>query len=102
MSKRALAARGRRDANHATVLEPFVKAGWPVQDTSAVGDGFGDAVVLTPRWCVGSPCRLMIVLEIKTAKGTHLPKQTDFMEAGWPVFTVRTVDDALALLRRFR
>jgi hypothetical protein len=80
----------RKDKNHAEVVELFLHAGLEVLDLSAVGGGVPDVLL-------GKRDRLVLV-EVKIAKGKLTPEQEAFHQK-WPVRVVRSLEDAMALVR---
>ena len=81
----------RTDGNHADIREAMRDGGAEVEDMSGAGKGFPDTVVYT------SDGRLLLV-EIKMPKGTLTAPQVRF-HARFPVHIVRSVDDALELIK---
>lgn len=80
----------KTDANHSEIVEALRKVGCQVKDTSGVGRGFPDLVVRLP-----GRCSLIVLMEVKTAKGKLTPDQEEFF-ALWPeTLEVRSVADAL-------
>ena len=80
---------GRVDHNHSEIVNALRKCGWLVHDTSSQGNGFPDLV-----------CSLrgkIVLVEVKFARRKLTPEQYQFLENGWPVHIVRTVDDVHAL-----
>jgi hypothetical protein len=65
------------------------KCGWLVHDTSSQGNGFPDLV------CARNG--VVVLVEIKFARGKLTSDQVAFIDNGWPVTIVRTVDDVIAL-----
>lgn len=77
----------KRDANEIAIVEALRQAGMRVQVISA--KGFADLVCWAPRPGV-------VLLEVKAPRGRVTPAQASTLEAGWPVYTVRTIPEALA------
>lgn len=75
------------DANHGLIRDTFRALGCWVRDTSGVGEGFPDLLVVKGRgWGL---------VEVKTAKGTLTPQQEKFREEfPGPYYVVRTIEDA--------
>ena len=85
--------RARVDANHGEIVAALRKVGCRVLDLSRVGQGCPDLLVSLPsRRCLPA----LVLMEIKTAKGRVTQDQIKFEAAGWPVFMVRSVEEALA------
>ena len=83
----------RRDANEPDVVDACRKLGWKVKAISAAG--FCDLVVQDASGRT-------LLLEVKTADGKPTPAQIKARAEGWQIATVRSVDEALALLREVR
>ena len=81
----------RTDGNHAEIRDAMRAAGAEVEDLSGSGRGMPDTLVWTAH------TGLMLV-EIKMPKGTLTPPQVRF-HARFPVHIVRTVDDALQIIK---
>lgn len=81
----------RRDANEGAVVAACRALGWKVKAISA--KGFADLVVqdATGR---------TLLIEVKTADGKPTPAQLQARGEGWQIVTVRTVDQAVAMLRQ--
>jgi Holliday junction resolvase len=79
----------RVDTTHKAVMETLRKTGWQVIDASRVGRGFPDLLALKGG--------RMVLIEVKTAKGKHTRPQLELMARGWPVVTIRSVEDAAKL-----
>ena len=77
----------RVDANQPQIVEALRKCGCLVRSTAALGQGFADLIVLTPR-------KNLVLLEVKTDRGKLTDDQVLF-HAAWPVTVVRTVTQAL-------
>lgn len=82
------------DGNQAAVVEALERGGCLVQSLARMGDGVPDLLV-----CRGN--RLALV-EVKMPKGKLRPEQERFMARGWPVFVLRDVEAAAALVRWLR
>jgi hypothetical protein len=82
----------RQDLNHQDVVAAFRKLHCLVQDSSSLGDGFPDLIVM---------CRRQVFLvEIKNNKGTYgrqglNPNQQKFVDDGWLVHLVTSLDDVV-------
>ena len=81
----------RTDGNHTDIRDAMRDGGAEVEDMSGAGKGFPDTVVYT------ADGRLLLV-EIKMPKGTLTPPQVRF-HARFPVHIVRSVEDALELIK---
>jgi Holliday junction resolvase len=84
----------RVDGNHAEIVAALRKVGCAVLDLSRVGKGCPDLLV-SRRTGFG---RDLVLLEVKTAKGQQNAAQREFEKQGWPVFVVKTVEDALRVV----
>ena len=84
----------RTDANHAEIRDAMRKAGAEVEDLSGSGKGMPDTLVWTPH--TG-----LLLVEIKMPKGTLTKAQVRF-HARFPVHVVRTVEDALQLVKNVK
>ncbi len=82
---------GRRDANHAPILNALRQIGAGVIDTADLGDDLPDAVVAYQGHCWA--------MEIKTEKGRLTPGQERWLSC-WPGETaiVRSVAEAIAIV----
>jgi hypothetical protein len=78
--------RGRTDANQADIIDALRQVGAECRSVAALGSGMGDVLVCFRR--------RLILMEIKTQRGTLTPDQIAFHRR-WPVAVVRNVDDAL-------
>lgn len=85
----------RTDANHSAIVGALRRVGCRVLDLSRVGAGCPDLLVSLPQR--GRVPELML-MEVKTARGKLNAAQRTFEAAGWPVFVVRDVDEALRLV----
>lgn len=81
----------RTDGNHKDIRDAMREAGAEVEDMSGSGKGMPDTLVYTPDG------RLLLV-EIKMPKGTLTAPQVRF-HARFPVHIVRSVEDALQLIK---
>lgn len=86
--------RARTDGNHAEIVRALRKVGCGVLDLSRVGAGCPDLLVSVRN----GRGRDLLLMEIKTARGQTSAAQRAFEAQGWPVFLVRTVPEALALV----
>ncbi len=84
--------RKRLDVNHHAIVQAFQQLGYLVQSTAGIGGGFPDLVVW--RGHMGNYVQL---IEVKAQKGTYTPAQQTFTALGWPVATVRNLDDVAKL-----
>lgn len=82
----------RTDGNHTAIRDAMRAAGAEVEDLSGSGRGMPDTLVFTKDG------RLMLV-EIKMPKGTLTAPQVRF-HARFPVYIVRSVEDALELIKK--
>lgn len=78
----------KRDLNEAQIVEALEACGWLVQRISA--KGFPDLVCWHPR-------KSFRLVEVKSPKGKATEAQLEAQADGWPVVTVRTVDEAANL-----
>lgn len=81
----------RTDGNHTDIRDAMREAGCEVEDMSGAGKGFPDTVVYTPD-------KRLLLVEIKMPKGTLTAPQVRF-HARFPVHIVRSVEDAMQLIR---
>lgn len=79
----------RVDGNHALIVQTLRKCGWLVADTSRLS-GWCDLVAYKP----GLGTKL---IEVKDGKGTLTPAQLKLRADGWPIYVIRSVEDAVAL-----
>jgi len=79
----------RVDAPHKLITEALRKCGWLVADTSRL-KGWCDLVAYKP----GPGVKL---IEVKAPKGKLTAAQLKLRAEGWPIYVVRTLEDALAL-----
>ena len=80
---------GKRDAIHAQVREALRANGYLVWDLGDAGGGFPDLVIQDPSGRAGQ-----FLVEVKTGNEPLTPAQQRFIEAGWDVEIVRSIDDA--------
>ena len=80
--------RARVDANHNQVLEALRAAGWTVESTAALGNGFPDAVAYKPSHGIR-------FVEVKDRKGQLTEDQIAF-HLRFPVTVIRSAEEALA------
>lgn len=81
----------KRDANESAIVDAFRKLGCLVHRVSE--KGFPDLII----WHARTGLRLV---EVKAPRGTLTPAQVAHRADGWPVQIVRSVDDAIDILRR--
>lgn len=86
---------GRRDSTHAPIRDGLRKLGHLVADLAGAADGIADlAVMKGSGWTW---------LEVKSARGGLTPAQValhaSWLAKGVKVHVVRTLDEALAVLR---
>lgn len=86
--------RSRHDGNHAEIVRALKRIGCGVLDLSRVGSGCPDLLVSVRN----GRSRDLLLMEIKTAQGKTSAVQRAFEADGWPVFVVRSVNEALALV----
>ena len=86
--------RAKIDQNQPAIVDVLERGGCLVQSLARMGDGVPDLLV-----CRGN--RLALV-EVKQPKGRLTPDQERFLERGWPVFILRDVEAAAALVRWLR
>lgn len=79
----------RVDRPHKAITEALRKSGWLVADTSRL-KGWCDLVAYKP----GQGVKL---IEVKTPTGTLTAKQIALRADGWPIYIVRSVEDAVQL-----
>lgn len=84
--------RRKRDKNHAEIVSALEAFGARIFDTSGVGSGCPDILVLKPNK------RDVVLMEIKTAKGSLKPGQVEAHQE-WPVKVVRTVEEAIEAIQ---
>ena len=79
------------DANHHEIVAALKAEGYAVQSLAAVGHGCPDILVCDKR---GE----LFLAEIKMPGGRNTPAQMKWQQDWmWPVYTVRSVKDALAV-----
>lgn len=78
----------RTDANHRAIVQALIQAGWLVQDTHTL-KCFVD--------CVATRAGVVRLIEIKTVGGKYTQAQQFLLDMGWPITTLRSVDDAINL-----
>lgn len=81
--------RARVDRHQAEIVRVLRQLGFLVFDCSRIGQGFPDLAV--------SKAGHVQLVELKTPTGKLTPDQVRFMDAGWPVRIVRSVDECLLL-----
>jgi len=81
--------RARTDKNSIEIVRVLRQLGFLVFDCSRVGQGFPDLAI--------TKAGKVSLVELKTPTGKLTPDQVRFMQAGWPVKVVRTIEDVLAL-----
>jgi len=81
--------RARTDKNSIEIVRVLRQLGFLVFDCSRTGGGYPDLTV-----CKAGHVQLV---ELKTPTGKLTPDQQRFIQAGWPVSIVRSVEDALLL-----
>ena len=82
--------RARVDTNQHDIVDALRRTGWHVVSLASIGQGVPDLLVYRVGW----PLRL---LEVKAKGGVITRAQKEFMEAGWPVTIVRSIDDVMDL-----
>ncbi len=87
--------RGRTDANQSAIVSALRKVGCRVVDMSPLGGGVPDLLVSLPR---RKALPDLVLMEVKTARGRLTRDQQTFEAAGWPVFVVRSVAEALRIV----
>ncbi len=87
--------RAKVDANHHAIVVALRRVGCRVLDLSRVGQGCPDLLVSLPK---PRDLPTLVLIEVKTAKGRQTQDQVNFEAAGWPVFMVRSVDEALKVV----
>jgi hypothetical protein len=83
--------RARVDRHQAEIVRVLRQLGFLVFDCSRVGQGFPDLAIHR-----GDHGHVQLV-ELKTPTGKLTPDQQRFIQAGWPVKVVRSIEDALLL-----
>ena len=84
----------KRDANESEIVEAFKTLGCLVTRL--------DQPVDLLIYCFQSIGQRLHLVEVKTPKGDLNAKQNAFMAAGWPVHVIRSVDEAIALVKSLR
>lgn len=92
--------RAKIDQNQPAIVDVLERGGCLVQSLARMGDGVPDLLVAGPP-SFGRGQRLALV-EVKQPKGKLRPEQERFMARGWPVFVLRDVEAAAALVRWLR
>ena len=87
----------QKDSNHGELTQAYEQQGCSVADTSAMGEGFPDAVV--------GAAGVTDLVEFKTPDGELKPSQETFMRTWrgsivWVVRTVQDVDYHVASMRK--
>jgi Holliday junction resolvase len=87
---------GRTDENQGEIIKALRKAGYTVEVTSNVGNGFPDLVT-----CVSGA---FVLLECKMPQKKLTAKEMKFHKKflGCPVFVVYSAEDALLMLERLK
>ena len=88
--------RAKIDSNQTAIVEALRKRGWLVLSLAPMGGGVPDLLIAKP-YRYGHPDFQPVLIEVKTPKGKLTPDQDAFIEQGWPVTVIRSVDEALAL-----
>lgn len=85
----------RKDNNHAIIVDAIRKAGGDVLDTSALGHGIPDLIVMTK---VG--IQLAEIKNPQTQYGKRLSKYQVKWATEWkgPIYILRTIEDAIAFV----
>ena len=78
------------DGNQSAIVQALERMGLSVRSTAALGDGFPDLVIFSPR------VQLTLLAEVKEAKGSFTGAQLMFYRS-WsgPVYVLRAVTDAI-------
>ena len=84
----------RTDTNHAEIRDGLRKAGYVVKDLSRCGEGVPDLLV------AGSGRGVMFEIKYGNAKLTDAEKEFHDMFHGLGVYIVRTLEQALEIMRR--
>ena len=89
----------KKDANHDIIAYGFVFNGWKWYDTYKFGSGFGDGIAVLES----GQTKLVVVVEIKTAKGRPTKAEKKFKRE-YPGYyeVVRTEDQVKMLTRYYR
>lgn len=80
------------DSTQKAIVEALRAAGWRVRSLAQVGHGMGDLLAYKPN--VG-----LRLIECKTGKGALTADQMAFIADGWPVYVVRSAEEALEVVR---
>jgi len=80
----------RKDSNQNEIVEALEQAGCAVTDMSTAGDGFTDLLV--------TRAGVHYLVEVKSGTGKLNQLQIDFHTKHKPVYTVRSVDEALRVV----
>jgi hypothetical protein len=81
------------DTNHGEIAEAFRKAGWLVLSLAPVGGGVPDLLI--------SRHGQMRLVEVKVKGGKLTTHQERFRATGWHFDVVRSVKDAMDLVRYY-
>lgn len=84
--------KARVDLTQKAIVEALRKAGWRVHSTARLAGGFPDLVAYKAN--VG-----LRLIEVKTGKEGLTADQEKFIAEGWPVFIVRSAEEALQVIR---
>ena len=76
------------DANQSEIVAALRKAGYLVKDLRKAGDGAPDLLVAR-HWT-----RRVALMEVKSRTGRPTAAQGKWAKDGWPVTTVRTIEEA--------
>lgn len=84
---------GKRDKNHKEIQDGLEKIGCKVFDTTRVGYGFPDMIVVRDK--------RIILFEVKTAKGKLKDDQKRFFEF-WPgeCYEIHSLEEALLVIEK--
>jgi len=82
----------RVDGNHHEITQALRRVGCRVMSLAALGSGCPDLLVRLPGH--GD----LMLMEVKSTRGKMNAAQRAFEGEGWPVFVVRSVDEALKLV----
>lgn len=90
----------KRDPNEDDIVRALIHAGCRVQRLSA--KGVPDLLVGTPAQTGHDGLGAIVLMEVKTTKGKLTDDQEIFFDvwADYPVYVVRTADDALKAVGR--
>ena len=80
----------RKDSNQNEIVLALEKAGCAVTDMSTAGEGFPDLIV--------SRAEVHYLVEVKSDFGKVNQLQVDFHTKHYPVYIVRSVDEALRVV----